>query len=108
MNSKVSSGLKALLISQNDNVGTALNQISQGNSVSLDSESGTTSKLIAIEDIPLGHKIAIESIPEGKHIIKYGEKIGIATNNIRVGAHVHIHNVESLRGKKRHMHNENL
>jgi len=108
MNSKVSSGLKALLINQNDNVGIALNPIPQGNSVSLDSENGTISELIAMEDIPLGHKIAIKSISEGKHIIKYGEKIGITTTSIKVGAHVHIHNVESMRGKKRHMHNENL
>ena len=32
-------------------------------------------------------------------IFKYGEEIGIATQNIRKGDHVHIQNLDSLRGR---------
>ena len=30
---------------------------------------------------------------------KYGEVIGAATRDIRVGEHVHVHNVEGKRGR---------
>jgi len=50
-------------------------------------------------DIPYGHKIALTDIPKGEAIVKYGEHIGIATTDIRAGQHVHVHNVESTRGR---------
>jgi len=50
-------------------------------------------------DIPYGHKIALTDIPKGEAIVKYGEQIGIATTDIRAGQHVHVHNVESTRGR---------
>jgi len=31
--------------------------------------------------------------------VKYGEPIGIATRDIRSGQHVHVHNLESARGR---------
>lgn len=43
--------------------------------------------------------MAIKDIPKGGEIIKYGEIIGRATANIEPGEHVHVHNVESLRGR---------
>ena len=99
MTSKETYRFKALLISQKDNVAVALDSIPQGKSALLVSENGTVSKIVVIEDIPLGHKIAKKNIPKGKYIIKYGEKIGIATSDIKSGTHVHIHNVDSLRGR---------
>ena len=108
MTSKVNFRFKALLIDQKDNVGVALDSIPQGKGALLVSENGMVSKIVVIEDIPLGHKIAKEDIPKGKHIIKYGEKIGIATSDIKFGAHVHIHNVDSMRGKDKHTDDENL
>ncbi len=38
-------------------------------------------------------------IPVGDGVIKYGEIIGRATCDIDVGDHVHVHNVESQRGR---------
>lgn len=43
----------------------------------------------------LGHKLAAVPIRAGDKIIKYGAPIGRATEDIPVGAHVHIHNVVS-------------
>ena len=108
MTSKVPYRFKALLINQKDNVGVALDSIPQGKSALLVCENGTVSKIVVTEDIPLGHKIAKKDIPKGKYIIKYGEKIGIATSDIKSGAHVHIHNVDSMRGKDKHTDDENL
>ena len=52
-----------------------------------------------IQDIPFGHKFAVTGIEKGVHIIKYGEIIGRATCPIRQGAHAHVQNIESLRGR---------
>ena len=48
-----------------------------------------------LEDIPKGHKIAIENIKRNENIIKYGDAIGHATKNIRVGEHIHTHNCKT-------------
>jgi len=44
-------------------------------------------------DIPQGHKVARVRIPAGSHVIKYGQSIGIASQDIAEGAHVHTHNL---------------
>jgi len=44
-------------------------------------------------NIPRGHKIATKPISKDEGIIKYGERMGHATQNIAPGEHVHTHNV---------------
>jgi altronate hydrolase len=43
--------------------------------------------------IPRGHKIATKNISKDGGIIKYGERMGHATSDIKIGEHVHTHNV---------------
>lgn len=43
-------------------------------------------------NIPFGHKVALREIRSGEPIIKYGVPIGVATNDISPGMHVHVHN----------------
>lgn len=43
--------------------------------------------------ITQGHKVAITHIPTGNAIVKYGQIIGFATADIRIGDHVHTHNM---------------
>ncbi len=50
-------------------------------------------------DVPYGHKVAIRAIPKGEAVMKYGLSIGSAMEDIQPGDHVHIHNVESNRGR---------
>ena len=52
-----------------------------------------------LNDIPYGHKIAIIQIDAKAQVTKYGEAIGITTALIRTGEHVHVHNIESTRGR---------
>lgn len=59
------------------------------------------------DDVKFGHKFAIKNIAKGEHVLKYGESIGTATRNIEVGEHVHVHNVESDRGRGDKIHHEN-
>ena len=51
-------------------------------------------------DLGSGHKYALRDIAEGENIIKYGQPIGHATEDIKRGDHVHTHNVKTnLSGK---------
>lgn len=47
------------------------------------------------KEIPAGHKIAREDISKGDYVIKYGQVIGRATQNIKAGEWVHTHNLHS-------------
>ena len=42
-----------------------------------------------------GHKYALKDIKAGENIIKYGNPIGHATEDIKAGDHVHTHNVKT-------------
>lgn len=80
------------LINDKDNVMTALADVAAGEEVKLKSK-GKENTYKCNQDIPFGHKIAIEDIKKGDKIIKYGEPIGSATQNIKKGDWVHTHNV---------------
>jgi altronate dehydratase small subunit len=56
-------------------------------------------ELLILNHIPYGHKFATRDIAKGEDIIKYGEVIGRATQDIKAGSHTHIQNLESLRGR---------
>ena len=84
----------ALVISDRDNVATALRHLEPGLRLEFDADG-----VIVTERVPPGHKVAIRAIPAGSAVIKYGSPIGTASRDIPAGAHVHIHNVASGRGR---------
>lgn len=49
----------------------------------------------AIDDIPLGHKIALTDMADGDKVIKYGFPIGRIVAPISKGGHVHVHNTKT-------------
>ena len=51
--------------------------------------------LLAVSDVPFGHKIALKPIAQGEPVIKYGYSIGVAKQAIAPGEHVHSQNVAS-------------
>ena len=53
----------------------------------------------ASQDIPYIHKICIKPLRKGQHCLKYGLSIGVASKDIRAGDYIHVHNVESARGR---------
>ncbi|WP_392552504.1 altronate dehydratase family protein [Orbus wheelerorum] len=81
-------------INENDNVVIALENINKGDNL----EIGNIS-INVTEDIPSGHKIAINPIDQNQNIIKYGFPIGHATSAIHIGQHVHTHNVKTNLGE---------
>jgi altronate dehydratase small subunit len=52
-----------------------------------------------VDAVEFGHKFALKDIAKGDDILKYGEVIGRATAAIPTGAHAHVQNIESLRGR---------
>ncbi|OEC94177.1 MULTISPECIES: altronate dehydratase family protein [unclassified Rhizobium] len=49
--------------------------------------------LIAADQIPRGHKVAVRDIQAGQEIRKFGQPIGVATQFIPAGGHVHLQNL---------------
>jgi SAF domain len=85
---------RVVVISAADNVATALEPLAAGERV----QAGDITVTLA-EPIPRGHKVAIRAIGAGDRVIKYGSPIGLASADIAAGAHVHVHNVASTRGR---------
>lgn len=89
---------RALVMKPADNVATVLEDIAPGMEITL--QIGGEKRIIPVaEEICFGHKFAIRAIGRGEAIIKYGEPIGLATRDIEIGRHVHVHNLESRRGR---------
>lgn len=88
-----------LKVHQDDNVATLFADVTKGDLVIIADKEGNRWELSAKDRIPYGHKIALSELSSGAEILKYGECIGAATVNIHCGEHVHIHNMDSLRGR---------
>jgi altronate dehydratase small subunit len=88
----------AIAIRTEDNVATAIRNLDAGDEVAV----GIGEKVMRVklcQSIEYGHKLALKEIAAGEKILKYAAVIGKATRAIKVGEHVHVHNVESLRGR---------
>ena len=83
-----------LLYSENDSVFTCMTAVKKGAVLEYDGL-----ELTAASDIPVYHKIAKVAVKAGAEVYKFGEPIGRASVDIHPGDHVHIHNVESARGR---------
>lgn len=91
---------ETIMLNSKDNVATALKQINENEQVTVVSSSREViSRLQAKQEIPFGHKISLTEIKKGEPVIKFGERIGTASQNISIGEYVHVQNVESDIGK---------
>ncbi len=90
--------MTALKLHVHDNVATVLKEVETGESVSVLSDEGEiVETIMALGLIPQNHKVALRPIKISGDVVKFGEVIGRATESIRQGEHVHIHNVASKR-----------
>lgn len=60
-------------------------------------EQDKTIKKKVLNDIPIGHKFALTVLKNDDTVTKYGVDIGRAVAMIKVGEHVHVHNVKTKR-----------
>lgn len=82
--------MKAIKINAMDKVAVAVEALQAGEIILIDG------KTVEIKNnVPAGHKFALEKINKGENIIKYAYPIGHAKCNIEIGEHVHTHNVKS-------------
>ena len=56
-----------------------------------------TIKFKVLDDIPIGHKVALMDLNPGDTVIKYGVDIGKVVAPIKKGEHLHVHNVKTKR-----------
>lgn len=82
---------KVIQLEKKDNVAVAVEDIAAGEIVQCNGVSFET-----LDNIPVGHKVAIFPIQQGESIVKYAVTIGLASCDIKIGEHVHSHNVEDI------------
>ena len=80
-----------LQIHPEDNVVVCLEELKKGESIVLSDGRNIT----ALQDIPAGHKILTKDISQGDNIIKYGNAIGHAVEDIQAGSWIHTHNIKT-------------
>jgi hypothetical protein len=79
---------KILILNDMDNIAVCLVDMEVGEVIRQDALNLTIQNRI-----PRGHKVATKAIAKDEGIIKYGERMGHATSEIKIGEHVHTHNV---------------
>src|SRR5690606_5123559 len=84
-----------IILNAADDVGVVRRSVQAGNPVG-------HGDLIARDLIGRGHKVAIRHIPSGAEVKKYGQVIGVATQDIEPGSHVHLHNLAMLPSEHEH------
>ena len=89
---------RVLKIDPKDNVATCLAAFDEGAQVAIADGSAQLSVRLR-STIPFGHKFALIDIASGDPVLKYGVVVGRATKAIAAGEHVHLHNIESNRGR---------
>lgn len=94
------SDILALKVNDKDNVATIFaNDVKEGMAVNIRDKKGNSVTETVRADIPYGHKVAVKPIRKGEPIVKYGEEIGVATQDIETGDYVHVHNLDSQRAR---------
>ena len=78
------SGRRHIIVHKSDTVSTLLDDDTAATSL----EDGRP----CTAGIPFGHKVALKAMSSGERIMKYGVAIGVATQTIAPGEHVHVHN----------------
>ena len=53
--------------------------------------------IVAKQDIPIGHKVALKDMAVGDTVIKYGIDMGKVVKPISAGEHAHVHNIKTKR-----------
>jgi len=91
---------QSIRMNKKDNVTTVIQNISLNQDVEIIDKHGCALIIMNARDHNnMGHKIALQDIPEGELVFKYGFTIGKAIVNLNKGNHVHLHNIESQKGR---------
>jgi hypothetical protein len=83
---------RAFQIQPQDNVATLMDDAAAG---SVEVIGAACQEIVAAEKIERGHKVALRGIAANEAVLKFGVRIGHATQPIARGAWVHLHNLAS-------------
>jgi altronate hydrolase len=83
----------AIQLHPKDQVAIVKQEIMAGTDLRDDRPGAETSDVLVRQSIPAGHKIALKKIPAGAEVLRYGHKIGVASQVIEPGDWVHSHNL---------------
>lgn len=88
-----------LVHSPKDNVGVVVVEgLTAGTQMTgVVTETDSELSVTALNDIPIGHKVALADLNTGDTVVKYGEDIGRMVGDARKGGHVHTHNLKTKR-----------
>jgi (2R)-sulfolactate sulfo-lyase subunit alpha len=90
--------IQLLVHERSDNVGVATVDIKAGeDGKGLYMDTQQPVEVRVVNDIPLGHKVALRDLEAGDTVIKYGHDIGRVAVSIKRGEHVHVHNLKTKR-----------
>jgi len=89
-----------LIHNEGDSVGVAIRELPAGPATGGYLDATDLLNVEIAEPIPLGHKFALAAIAEGAEVLEYGVRVGVATEPIAAGEHVHIHNLRSARWQR--------
>jgi (2R)-sulfolactate sulfo-lyase subunit alpha len=81
-----------------DSVGVATVDIKAGETIQgLFMDSQKKIEIKVLDNIPLGHKIALTPMKAGATVLKYGHDIGEVSASFEKGTHVHVQNLKTKR-----------
>lgn len=87
--------INAILLDEKDNVVTCVREVRAGEEVCYRTEEGEKT-LCAREDIPYCHKVALQDLRTGDRVIKYGEMLGLLSQDVAAGCWVNETNLYSV------------
>ena len=87
-----------LMHEPDDDVGVAVVDLRAGSEIgAITLEGRPVGTVTLVDNVPLGHKVAMREIASGKDVIEYGRVIAVAVHPAPRGSHVHTHNIRTKR-----------
>lgn len=91
-----------LVLRPEDDVAVATRDLVPGDVVAPETGPPGGGTVLVRDAVPRGHKIALRAVPAGAAVRKYGQAIGVATDDVAPGDHVHVHNLGFEEGERDH------
>jgi (2R)-sulfolactate sulfo-lyase subunit alpha len=82
---------------EDDAVAVAVQDVSPGERSVVYMDSDREMRIAVLEEVPLGHKVALVDLDVGAEVVEYGVCVALARRPIKAGQLVHVHNVRSAR-----------
>ncbi len=87
-----------LMHEPDDDVGVAVTDLRAGTEIgAITLEGAPVGTVRLVDNVPLGHKVAMRDIAAEKDVVEYGRVIAVAVHAAPRGSHVHTHNIKTKR-----------